>query len=392
MTPTCKVSKGLAFFFALLATAVLFSECRADDPISILSSLEPELLEAFSGDLEKNGFHVAFERISDESLIPGLIRSPPADIPKPQLLYGVSTVLLCHLAEQDLLDPCEPAWQGRLPVGLADRERRWFGVFGDPITIIFNRSYFDEDLPLRFLPEGWEDLGTRTFRDSLIIEKPNHYNVTGYLFACLIDRAEQMYKDRDVGFDLLAAMDRNLLRTYNDSESLFYSPGSLFSGERGVISVASLSQVDECVKEGKTADIVLPIEGLFLYPRGIALLKGATEGAAEVYKALTDENRLKRLSQNRNCYPLIFEENFAYSLFPGQRLFLDLFKTDHDSVARNIKTWISRWQNTIHGRAKEKEIAIDDAVNTTMTFLVPLFIVIIIITSRKKKTKKKGAR
>lgn len=390
LNSTRKASGWRVFLFISIVLALSLPMGIASEPVTVLTGLGAEQIERFAADLEKQGLSVQFEVIIDEAIIPGIVRSPREDLPKPDLLYGVSTIVLSHLADQGFLKPCEPAWEGSLPVGLSDRDGRWFGVFGDPITIVYNYSYFDEDLPVRFLPEGWEDLGSRTFREALLIERPNPFNVTGYLFASIVDRAEQLYKDSEKGFDLLADIDRNLFHTYADTTSLFESPGSLFSGGQGVISMACIRDIERCIKDGKTAEIVMPVEGLFLYPRGIGLLKDAPEEAVAVYKALTDESRLMRLSANANCYPLIFEKNYACTLRPGQKVFFEIFPTDHDSLQRNISTWINRWQNTIHGKAQERETAIDDAINTAMTFLIPVFIVIIIITSRRKDSKKKA--
>ncbi|MHC4943878.1 MAG: ABC transporter substrate-binding protein [Planctomycetota bacterium] len=359
----------------------------ASEPVLVLSSLDSRLIDFIAENLESFTPEVRFLHVMDDGMIPKLVRFPEAEEALPHVLYGVSTIALSHLADQGLLESMEPDWERDLPVGLADRSHRWYGLFGDPVVIVYNQQYFAMDVPESYMPTGWEDLGHPRFRGSLIIERPTPYNLTGYFFACLIDRAEKEHKDQNEGFELISRIDRNLLRTYDSRESLL-SEHALFSGGDGSIAVAGTSDLERCLAEGRPANLLLPEEGLFLYPRGVALVKGASADAKRLYSELTKESLLREAAKEFACFPLIAEDLFYYSTWPGQRFALDFYSTDHDSVRRNIDPWISQWQNLIHGREKEKEKQLDDAINTAMTFLIPVLLIILILTARKQSAKK----
>lgn len=370
-----------------LIAAICFasnSHGQTEKPITVLSSLDPELIDFIADQVNDSFPKIDFVHLPDDAAIPQCVRSPGPGDPRPDLLYGVSTIVLSSLADQDLLAPYTPDWKQSLPVGLSDRDQRWHGLFGEPITIVFNRIYFEEDIPLSHLPEGWEDLGHARFRGSILMENPTPYNMTGYLFACIIDRAEKTYGDQNEGFELITRWDRNLLRTYDARETLL-STLALFSGGDGSISVAGARDIQRCSNRNLPIDLVLPAEGLFLYPRGVALVKGARTEAGPAYRALTNETLLQRVAAEFACYPLIAGNQFSISLWPGERITLEFVSTDHDSVRRNIDGWISRWQNLIQGQGKKREQVLDDALNTAMTFLIPLIILIVIFTSRKPR-------
>jgi ABC-type Fe3+ transport system substrate-binding protein len=357
-----------------------------DDPVSVVSCLDQDLIDFLAGELEAKAPGAAFTRAAEDRLVLDRIRTlQPSELP--DILFGVSTIVLAHLADQGFLEPCQPVWGHELPVGLADREYRWFGVFGDPITIAYNHEYFAEDQLLEYLPKGWEALGEPRYRGTLLLEKPDPFNVTGYLFASLVDRADQLFKDQEKGFDLLAGIDRNHLRYYKNREEILRHD-VLFSGGDGSITIAMMSAVERCAEAELSVDLVLPVEGLFLYPRGIALVKGASDIAREMYAALVDRERLRRCAESYSCFPLILKETYSFSLWPGERISLEVFPTDHDSVRRNIVTWIGTWQNIYQGRRRRRTDSIHDAVNTTMTFLIPVVILTVILTSRGRRKRR----
>lgn len=349
--------------------------------VKVVSSLDQELLEFIASELERDGLAVEITRLNDDSGLPGLVRDPES---RPDILFGVSTIVLSHLADRDLLEAREPPWGRELPVGLMDREGRWFAVFGDPMTIVYNHAYFFQDVPESMLPEGWEDLASKRMRGSLILDKPAYFNETGYLFACLIDRAQQAYGDAKAGFDLLSAIDENLLRSFQSTEVLL-SENGLFSGQAGSITMATLSDFQRCYDAERPISLVLPIEGMLLYPRGAALVKGAGAAAAGVYDALMRVRLLSACARESVCFPLILKEEYRYTGWLGQELDLEIYPTDHDAVRRNIDAWLGEWQNLIQGSTRRKEEKLDDAINTVMIFLIPLALVILIYTSRKRR-------
>lgn len=383
-TPLSRAGLSLLLACLVLGGVAAPETAHAQDRLTVLSSLDPALIDFLETQAQKLPFEFDFVYIADESTLSTWIRSPGAEQPRPDLLYGVSTIVLSQLAEQGLLEVISPEWEADLPVGLADRDHRWAGLFGDPLTIVYNRDYFDAEDLLRKLPDSWADLGHSRFRGSLIFEEPSPYNQAGYLFACIIDRSEKVYGDSERGFELLADWDRNLLRTYLERQSLL-SPLGLFSGGDGSITVASAAEIERCLEQDFPVDFRPPAEGLFLYPRGVALLEDAAPDAREAYRALTHDAFLRKLTQHQGCYPLIAGNQYRFSIWPGERINLELLPTDHDSVRRNIHAWIGRWQNLIQGKGKEREEMIDNAINTVMTFLIPLFLVVVIITSRRGK-------
>jgi ABC-type Fe3+ transport system substrate-binding protein len=351
--------------------------------VKVVSSLDPELLEFIAGELAQDEMVVEFTCPASDADIPDMMRDPAS---KPEILYGVSTIVLSRLADRGLLEAREPVWARELPVGLMDREGRWISVFGDPLTIVYNRAYFwnlDESLE-SLLPEGWEDLTARRMRGSLILEKPAYFNETGYLFACLIDRAEQVFDDREIGFDLLKGIDENLLRTYDSTGALLSETG-LFSGMDGSISAATLSACEQCYKAELPVNLVVPVEGMFLYPQGAALVNGTRTAAAAVYDALLKVKLLSACARESACFPLILQEEYRYTGWLGRQQEMDIFPTDHDAVRRNIDAWLGQWQNLIQGSTKRREQKLDDAINTVMIFLIPLVLAILIYTSRKRR-------
>ena len=80
----------------------------------------------------------------------------------------------------------------------------------------------------------------------------------------------------------------------------------------------------------------------------------------------------------------------AIRRLPAPRL--EIYPTDHDAVRRNIRSWIGTWQSLYRGRGKTRMDSIDDAINTTMTFLIPLVILIIILTSRSRSRRRQSAK
>jgi iron(III) transport system substrate-binding protein len=363
----------------------------AEDPvptrIRVFTSLEAHLLDIFREALERRALAPEFHVISDDQVLLSRMRLLEEGT-APDILLGLSTVLLDHLAERGLLEPYTPSWGEELEVGLSDRHGRWFGILGDPLAMVYNQEYFEGEDLLRMLPERWDDLGRYPFQGSLVFQRPSTFNEMGYFLACLIDRSEQADQSSRTGFNLLSLIDFNTLRFYPSRESLV---GHLFSGEDGALSVMGLSQIKQCILEGLPADFLLPREGVFVYPRGIALVRGASEEARRVYDALTQKEVLRKFAQEHAFVPLMDREGFGLSVQPGERLTLDPFATNHDSVRRNIVAWIGEWQNLVQGSKKERNRLIDDAINTVMTFLIPVALLLVILTSRRKKRRASSA-
>jgi len=368
-------------------------ESKPDETVIVVTCLNDGLVDQLKERVSDRTPAIEFKIASGDKAVLDILRTlDPAK--RPDILYGVSTVVLARLADQGMLHKWTPDWARDLPVGLSDRDGQWFALFGDPIKIVYNSAYFGDDQELlTLLPNEWKDLGRHSCAGSLIFEDPTPYNVTGYFFACIVDRAMQEHGDSSKGFDLLSDIDRNILRKRNpDLEGIFSSPdkmlANLLSGEKGSISVAADSLLQEALNDKKPLGAVIPEDGLFLFPRGMALLK-PTENAIKACEMLTDKSFLQSIGSDQANIPLVNKEVFEFLIWSRNDVSLDFFPTDHDSVLRNINTWVGEWQNMIRGRTTAKVRSIDDALTTVMFLIIPIAIGLIIFTSKKKSKRAK---
>ena len=355
-------------------------------PVVVVSSLDADMLAAAAEAVRGKEPAVQFRSYPDESRLLSLVRSGGL---VPDVYFGTTTVFLSRLAGRGFLAPRTPSFADRLPVGLADRERRWYTVLGDALAVVYNSEYYAEPELKKYLPKRWSDLGRPRYRGSLLLEYPTPYNAVGYLFACLVDRAERREGDRRRGFSLLEGYDRNLYRADGKTPS-FRARGDLltrrglFSGGDGSITAASLREVERAAAEGLPVDFIQPEEGLVLHPRGLAIRRDAPPRAQRVYDILADEAFLVRFARRHACVPVAAGGEFTVSLWPGEPASFEIMETDHDAVLRNLDGWLGEWQSLYKGRTLRKLHLLDDALNTTMIFLVPAAILFLIYRSTRR--------
>lgn len=357
--------------------------------VLLVSSLERKLLSAVVKEIRKEVPGVRFRSFPDEARLFAGIRSGAV---VPDVYFGTSTALLARLARRGFLQARDVAFAARLPVGLADRDRRWYGVLGDPLAILYNGDYFAEEALKPYLPEAWADLALPRYRGSLLLEYPAPYNATGYLFACLVDRAEREEGDRRKGFTLLEGLERNLYRVSGEEPAFrtrawILSTRGLFSGGAGSITVAPLREVERLSEEGLPVEFIQPREGLVIHPRGLAIENGAGPQARRVFDLLADEAFLVRFARRGAFVPLASGGSFTLSVWPGEPTTFDVMHSDHDAVLRNLEAWLGEWQSLYRGRTRGKLRAIDDALNTTMTFLIPAALLFLIYRSHRRSRK-----
>ena len=342
-------------------------------PVIVVSSLDPEMLAAAAKEIRKKAPGVEFRYYPDEARLLSQIRARSVT---PDVYFGTTTVFLARLADKGFLDPRDTTFADRLPVGMADRERRWYGVLGNALAVVYNSDYYADPELKRYLPKRWTDLALPRYKGSLLLEYPSPYNATGYLFACLVDRAERGEGDRRKGFSILEGYDRNLYRVEGKEPSFrtrknILSRSGLFSGGDGSITVAALRDVERAAEEDLPVDFIQPQEGLVIHPRGLGLRKDAPPQAQRVYDLLADEAFLVRFARRYACVPIAAGGEFTVTVWPGEPTSFDIMHTDHDAVLRNLDTWLGEWHSLYKGRTLRKLRSIDNALNTTMTFLIP---------------------
>lgn len=350
---------------AALGAAALDDADDSPEIVTVATTLDSDLLGFLTRDVTSRIPGVRFMRTRNDDLM--LLTLGSRDPSRfPDIFFGMSTNALSQLADHGYLAPHGATWAGRLPADLSDENHRWIALFNDPLAIIYNKQYQADGLLSGRLPDCWEDLAHPRFKGSLILGNPTPYNESGCLLACLIDRAVQQYRDDAPGFELLSRLQGNLLELYSNQYKLLLG---IFNDNRGAISIASMSQIIKCVQSKKPVGIIQPEEGLFPFPKGIALTKKASDKAKLVYDALVESTLSDNLYHNFGCRSLLNKDR------AGSRAGLEtepvIFRTRHIRVRKKIVSWIKQWRELGKDSSLEAEILLGDAPDGVKKYLVP---------------------
>lgn len=318
--------------------------CSGDGrtPIIVYSPHGKAQLEAFEERFEAAypQFDVQPQDLPSQDIITRL-RAEKAN-PQADVWWGASAVTFAQAADEDLLDPYQPAWGSTIADEAHDPQYRWVGVYETPEIIVYNSETVQE----ADAPKDWDDLLDPKWRGKILLRDPISSDTMRTIFGAIILKEWPKTNSPQAGYDWLTRFAENT-KDYSPSWDAVLTA---LHRQEASLSVWNMPDVRRVVDErGFKLGISYPKSGSPVVIDGIALVKGGphAEGAKLFYEFVNSPESLVFSAQK--FYRIPTRTDIDRKSLPDWIGSLNITRMPMDwaRFRENGKDWMSHWSNEI---------------------------------------------
>ncbi|WP_298332585.1 extracellular solute-binding protein [Haloactinopolyspora sp.] len=313
------------------ASLTIYSARDSNITDYVIEQFEQEYPE-YAGNVEvlNLGAQEVLERVRAESA------NPQADV-----WWGGTQQGLDAAAEEDLLEPIEPAFAADIDEMYKDPEGRWFGEILLPEVIMYNNAALSPEEA----PQDWDDLLDPTWEGEIIIRDVAASGTMRSIYASMILQQSPDGSDPQAGYDWLAKLDANTGEYAANPSDLYLK----MSREQGTVSAWNLQDIlIQAEQQNMPFGYVMPESGAPVLVDGVAAIAGGdSEAATQFLEFIFEDGLRNELAAEYFQIPTV-----EISEEPDWLAELDLQPMDVDwsLVGEHETEWINHWNENIKNK------------------------------------------
>ncbi len=339
--------RALVFVLAALVVG-----CAERDPnrLIIYSPHGRELLSHFAREFEAEnpGVTVQYLDMGSQEIL-DRIRSERAN-PQADVWWGAPSGMFVRAAEEGLLDPVRPTWEGAVPEGSKDADGRWLGTYLTPEVIAYNEDVLGpEDAPA-----DWDDVLDPRWRDKVLIRDPLASGTMRAIFAAIMYREYRATGGFEAGYEWLLRLDAQT-KEYVLNPTLLYQK---LARQEGLVTLWDLPDIETI-----RATTELPLNYVIaesatpVVVDAIAVVAGSAnpELAGRFVEFAGSRRRLREAAERffrtpvRTDIPVDSLPEWLREALPAIRP----MEGDPAFIEENESEWLRHWDREIRGRGRE---------------------------------------
>jgi iron(III) transport system substrate-binding protein len=338
-------TKGIAFRIVAVATALAFAaSCSRDGrtPVVVYSPHGQAMLRAF-----EERFEAAYPQYDLQGIdlpsqdVPNRVRAEKGN-PQCDVWWGASAVTFAQAADEDLLEPYDPAWSGALPADAKDPRARWMGMYETPEVIVYNTDL----VAAADAPKDWDDVLDPKWKGKILVRDPGPSDTMRTIFGAIIMREWPKTHSAEGGYAWLRRLAANTKDYPKSWEGMLTS----LNRQEAALTLWNMPDIKRAVDEkGYKLAYVFPASGTPVVTDGIAVVRGAphAEGARLFYEFVCSPESLAFAAEKFSRIPSRSDVDRATLPEWIRALTYTRVATDWATYRANIQEWMSHWSNEI---------------------------------------------
>jgi iron(III) transport system substrate-binding protein len=272
------------------------------------------------------------------------LRSEAAN-PQADVWFGGPAMIFARGAADDLLQPFEPAWAGRIDARRKDPLGRYHGLYLTPPLLVYNEAALSEDEA----PRDWDDLLDDRWRDQIVIRDPLASGTMRTIFAMILSRSVAETGSEEAGFEWLRRLDAQT-RDYVQNPALLHEK---LARQEGLVTMWELTDILFQRERGGPLGYRFASSGTPVIVDCVGLVAGAgADAEAKAFIEWIGSREALHLAA-AEAYRLPARDDLPPAELPewAQQALAEIHPADvdWDLVEERGSDWMIRWDREVRG-------------------------------------------